>query len=240
MNNIFANLNIPVENVEKSNQDYIPSERKVLDSDLYTAVIKCTYSIESKGGALGLVLDLVLKPEGQDDKNFTHTYWITNRNKEVVYSTKDGKKYYLKGYLEANSLFLALTGKSLQEQECKELMTSAYDREQGKMVAKQVNGFPALVDKNIVIGLLKTKQNKQALVNGSYEPTNEFVEINEVDKIFYLKDNKLFTHTELQSNLTEPEFFKVWLSKWQGKVNDKFTPIMSANTGSSTVKLEIG
>lgn len=224
--NIFANLKTDVE-VKETKQDVIFNVPDILDSGVYNATINQCYATESKGGALGLVLDLILKNKGNETK-FITTLWITNRNKEITFKNSKGEHQYMLGYLQAQSLCKHLANKTLQEMTCKEM----------PRLDQMVNGYPELSGKKLAVGILKVRENKQVLNGTRYEPSNEEVFRNNLDKLFFIKNNELYTSTELDTG-SEPKFLNQWIDKWEGQVQNRFKEIATATTHTTT-PLEIG
>ena len=132
------------------------------------------------------------------------------------------------GYLQAQSLCKHLANKTLQEMTCKEM----------PRLDQMVNGYPELSGKKLAVGILKVRENKQVLNGTRYEPSNEEVFRNNLDKLFFIKNNELYTSTELDTG-SEPKFLNQWIDKWEGQVQNRFKEIATATTHTTT-PLEIG
>lgn len=191
----------------------------ILDSGIYNATVSMAYLTKSKGGALGLVLNLKT-PEG---KELRQTLWMTSGTEKGCknYYEKDGEKHYLPGFNHANSLALLTTGKEISALDTETKVVSVYSPEAKAEVPTKVEVPMDLLNKEIVAGVIKqtvdkTKKNE---ATGAYEPTGETRDENEIDKLFRARDR--MTTAEIRAQAEEASFVNTWEAKWSGKTRDK-------------------
>ena len=191
----------------------------VLESNIYPAKVTLAYVTKSGGGALGLAVS-AKTTEGRDIKQ---TLWMTSGTEKGCknYYEKDGQKNYLPGYLAANALALLTTGKEISGLETETKVVNVYNSDAKAEVPTKVEMVMDLLDKEILIGLIKQTVNKTKKdeVTGVYLPTGETRDENEIDKFFRASDRK--TTAEIRAQVEEAKFADTWLEKWQGKVKDK-------------------
>ena len=92
------------------------------------------------------------------------------------------------------------------------------------------------------MGILKVKQNKQAKdQSGNYVDTNESITLNQIDKIFILKDEQPLTINEYEAGLNQGKFAAEWVEKNKNQTRNKYKLVSGASgsTGSTT-PLDIG
>lgn len=190
-----------------------------LDSDIYDFKIELAYLGKAKSGATSI--NLVLKTK--DGLTLRDQDWISSgdaKGNSMTY-VKDGKKYPLPGYAKLDMLCKLAIGKPLKEMEPEDKVIKLYDFDAKKEVPTQVPVLTELLGADITAGVLKvvvdkTKQNPST---GSYEPTGETREVNEVDKLFRTEDH--LTGAEIAAEATEPDFYNKWKDKNQGQVRNK-------------------
>lgn len=198
---------------------------KVHDSNVYDAEVKVAYLTVSKGGANGLVLHFELDTGDE----YRTTEWVTSGTAKGCkpYSTNaKGDKRYMQGYLNADALCLFSTGKGILEQQEKKLTFELWDKDTKQNVPQEVDAVPALIGKKVKLGIQKILKNKNVQGNnGSWVPTAETREENEINKVF---NTKGFTTTEVTAMIAEPVFINTWLDKFQGVVVDKTDKSLTA------------
>ena len=190
----------------------------VLDSGLYMATITLAYVTKSAGGATGMVLHF----KTDSKRDIRQTLWMTSGTAKggKNYYEKDGQKNYLPGFLLAQSLALLAAGKEVSDLDIETKVVSIYNREAKAEVPTKVEMVMDLMNKPILIGLVKQKVDKTAKADsGEYVPTGETREENEIDKFFRASDRK--TTAEIRAQVEEASFVDVWNDKWNGQVKDK-------------------
>jgi len=215
-NNPFGNLG--TDGLEQT-RDSLGSGGAI-DSDSYTGKITLAYAGASKGGArfLAVVIDL-------NGREYRETLYVTNKKGDNFYE-KGGKKIPLPGFTVANDLALLATGHPLGAQDIEEKIASLYNFEERKEIPTKVQAVTSMMGKDICVGVLKsivdkTKLNEQT---GSYDPTGETREENNIDKVFHAESHN--TVSEVTANggkLGNAEFHDKWVEKNRGTVRNKAT-----------------
>lgn len=194
-----------------------------LDSGLYDLTIKVAYVTTSSGGALAL--NTVFDYNG---KEVRQQFWMTSGNDKGNKNTytKDGKEFYLPGFISANSLALLTVGKEISQLDLEEKTIKLYDFEAKGEVPTKVQVFTELTGQTITAGVQKQTVDKnidsgQVDSNGRkiYVPSGETRDINEVVKFFRADDG--LTVPEIEAQVTEAKFKNDWDAKYTGKTINK-------------------
>lgn len=215
-----------------------------LTSDIYKAKVAYAYGTTSKNGAMGLVVKfLVQTNENSEPRNYTQTFWVSDRKGNTFYLDKDGKPHNLAGFNQANHLCSIVTEKGLMDLESEEITIPLYNVDQKKELPTTVNALTDLHNAEIALAIKHIRSNKQekSATTGEYEPINEERFENDIDKIFKIQtDGSCITFDEMRNDLPA-EFAEKWLDKWQGKTDDRYKEVKGANTKAGTTrKLSIG
>lgn len=244
---LFANIK-QAQDV-KQTEDRVVGPFKPLPSGIYKAIIKQMYAKPAQSGALGVTIEFEIHPQQGEPRKFTETYYVTNKNGENYYVNKNnGEKHYLAGFNHINDICLGLTQKSIFELETEgkiELKNiKVYNYTTKKDEIEQLPTFVSLLDKEIALGLIYKRENKNTKVGDTYQPTAEVREYNTLDKVFLLKDGVPFTHNEVKAGLNEPVFVNQWLDQWKNQINDQYKEVQgngsSTNTTQPTSALNLG
>lgn len=194
-----------------------------LDSGLYDLTIKVAYVTTSSGGALAL--NTVFDYNG---KEVRQQFWMTSGNDKGNKNTytKDGKEFYLPGFISANSLALLTVGKEISQLDLEEKTIKLYDFEAKGEVPTKVQVFTELTGQTITAGVQKQTVDKNidsGQVDGNgrkiYVPSGETRDINEVVKFFRADDG--LTVPEIEAQVTEAKFKNDWDAKYTGKTINK-------------------
>ena len=190
-----------------------------LDSGIYKCTVAMAHINKASSGALGLVLTL----KTEDNKEVRQTLWMTSGTAKGCknYYEKDGEKHYLPGFLAANALCLLTVGKEISQLDTETKVINLYSPEAKAEVPTKVEVLMDLLGQEIIAGIIKqtvdkTKKNE---ATGTYEPTGETREENEIDKFFRAKDR--MTTAEIRAQAEEATFINSWDQKWTGKVKDR-------------------
>lgn len=206
-----------------------------VDSNAYACTISMAYATKSSGGAMGLVLHLKADPfaGAPTGREIRETIYVTSGDKKGnlnYYENKDGEKNYLPGFILGNDLCLLTVGKDLSEIDTEDKIVNVYNFETKSEVPTKVPVLTELLDKRIIVGVLKTLENKQKKDdNGVYQNTGETREGNSMDKFFRERDS--MTVAEIKGQAESPVFINTWKAKWAGEVRDR----TSATNGTSNV-----
>ena len=191
----------------------------VLESGLYNSTVTLAYLIKSAGGAVGMVM----QAKTDQGRDIRQTLWMTSGDAKgnKNYYEKDGQKNYLPGFIAANALALLSTGKEISDLDTEMKVVKVYNKDAKAEVPTKVEVLVDLINKEIIIGLIKQTVDKTAKNDstGMYEPTGETREENEIDKFFRASDK--MTTAEIRAAANEPIFYGTWAAKWQGQVKNK-------------------
>lgn len=192
----------------------------VLESDAYDLNIDLAYLSESKGGALSLVVDF----KGKNKEKLTQVFWMTSGTakggKNYYIDKKSGDKRYLPGFSAANSLCRLVVGKEIGSLNTQKKVINKWNYDLKKMAPTEVDMFMDLLGLPVTVGVIKQVVDKTAITpGGTYEPTGETREENEVDKFFRTLDK--LTATEIKAGATEASFFDSWVEKNKGVTRNK-------------------
>lgn len=199
-----------------------------LESGLYAAKVALAYLTKSAGGAIGLVLNL----KTEAGREIRQTLWMTSGTAKGCtnyYVDKDGAKQYLPGFNLANSLALLANGTEISDLETEVKVVNVYSIEAKAEVPTKVDMLTELLDKEIIVGLIKQVVDKtQKNDAGAYVPAGETREENEIDKFFRAKDR--MTTAEIRAGATKAVFIETWSAKWEGHTRNK---AKGATTGAN-------
>lgn len=191
----------------------------VHDTAVYPAKLIRAYGITSDRGSLGVVLEMNLFKDPNDDTKATRyneTLYVTDQNQNNFYtSTKDGKNYMNTGWLLVDALALFATDgeAGLAELDTEEIFIKR--TKDGKEVNVKAEAYPEMTDLEFNVAMLKVSKPKQVQVDGKWQDTEDMIEVNEITKVF---DAEGFTILEWQAEQAEPVFIDKWEKQWAGKV----------------------
>jgi hypothetical protein len=190
-----------------------------LDSGLYPATITLAYITKAASEALGLVIHA----KTDAGRDIRQTLWMTSGKAKGCknYYEKDGKKTYLPGFLAANAIALLTVGKEISELDTETKVVQIYNKDAKAEVPTKVECLVDLLGQQVIFGLIKNVVDKTAKneATGTYDPTGETREENEIDKIFRASDSK--TTAEIRAQAEEAVFVHTWEKKWAGQVRNK-------------------
>lgn len=191
----------------------------LLESGLYPVTIQTAYLGKSDGGALSL--NCTFKTD--TGRDFRQVFWMTSgtaKGAKNYYEDKNGEKKYLPGFIMANGLALLTIGKEISSLDTETKVVKAWNKEAKAEMPTKVEMYMDLVGQEIILGLLKQTVDKTVKSDsGTYIPSGETRDENEVDKLFRAKDKK--TTTEIRGQVEEAEFYKQWDKKWTGQTKNK-------------------
>ena len=190
----------------------------ILDTDAYDFIVDMAYIDESKGGAMSLNLNL----KTQKGDQLKQTLWLTGgkaKGQNNFYLDKNGDKQYLPGFSLANNLCLLAIGKPIAEVAHETKAVNVYNPELKKEAPVPREVLMELLGAAITLGVVKQIVDKNVLVNGTYVPSGETREENDIDKTFRTKDG--LTAAEIRAGATEAAFLAAWTEKNKGVTRNK-------------------
>lgn len=189
----------------------------VVDTNYYDAVIKVAYAgkaSSSNAQSITYVLDL-------DGREMRETQWITNRNGDNFYLSKDGKntKHLLPGAEIIDELCLVTTGLPLSEQDFEEKIVNIYDFDAKKEVPTAVMVPIAIIGKDVGAAIVRQTVDKQKKEGNTYVNTGETRDENVVEKFFHAESGR--TVTEIREGIEAPVHKPKWIEKHAGKTRNR-------------------
>lgn len=219
--------NLTTESDVVEDKDSVGGGGNLRDSAVYPCTIKLAYLQKSEGGALGLFLKLT--PEDGNDINASMylTGGDSKGNKNYYINAKN-EKHYLPGFNLANSLALVVTNKEISAlaDNTEQKVVGIYNFKEKKEIPQKVEVITELMGEKVNVALMRQLVDKTVKneATGSYDPTGETREENEVDKFFSAQEKYLnMTATEIKAKEEKAVFIDQWNEKWAGKVRDKTT-----------------
>lgn len=200
----------------------------VLEGGIYDMRLEVAYSQKSSNGALGF-FTVWANAQG---RKITDRQYITSGDTKgnKPYYLKDGKKLPLPGFSHVDFMTNLLADKNLIDLEEQQATLKLYNGAQGKEVATEVTTYPELRGLPAKVGIQKIRQNKQAKVGNSYQPTNEEQVINQIDKYFDAESGR--TGTEIKAK-GEAVFINTWSKKFANELVDNYKEIAGAAQSGS-------
>lgn len=187
------------------------------ESAAYPITIKVAYLSTADSGALALNI-----VGAHGEREIKQQFWMTSGKEKGCknYYEKGGEKFYLPGFLMANSLALLTVGKEISTLELEKKVIKAYDFDAKQEVPKEVEAFTDLHGQEIIAGVLKQTVDKNSKGDdGKYYATGETREENEVVKFFRAEDG--LTVPEIEAGATEAKFKADWEKKFTGTVRNR-------------------
>lgn len=199
-------------------KDVVGGGYSPLESGLYPATIRLAYLQKSAGGALSLILNM----ETDSKREIRQTLWMTSGDAKGnlnYFVNKDGEKQYLPGFTHANALALLTVGKEISQLEPEKKVINLYNKEAKGEVPTPVEMLTELLGQEILVGVIKQTVDKTTKADdGSYVPTGETRDENEIDKFFRARDRKTTAEIRAQKDAV---FADTWAAKWNGQTKDK-------------------
>jgi len=198
----------------------------LLDSGVYLATVKAAYLSTSTGGAMAANIHLDI-----DGREVRQRLWITTGNAKgnVNYYMRDNRKVPLPDFNRFRSLSLMVAGTEPEHLEPENGIMKLWDSEQQKEVPQEVPLLRELSGTQVKVGILRKVVDKVAKndATGSYEPTGETRELNQVDQFFHAETNQSLVEA---LGKVDAAFIDAWTEKNEGRVVDEATKGDTANT----------
>lgn len=237
---MFNNIAIPTD-ISKGG-DKLFTGSSILESGLYKAKVTQAYATQSKGGASGLVVKFTIIQSDGSESFFNHTFWVTNKQGQVTYQDKKGNQHFLQGYVLADDLAIATAGKGITKLKAAKRTFEIYNFETKQPEPTEVDAYPEIMGKEVALGILKIRENKQVYSDGVYVATADEVFKNDIEKVFVIKDGEIYTTTELEVGSTAT-FVEKWVESRKDYLRDRYKQVSgsgsASSSGSATTPLDI-
>jgi hypothetical protein len=211
--------------------DFMPSDNfGTQDTGLYPVGIKAAYMGESAGGAK--CINFQFQNADGTGPEIKQTIYMTTKKStgcRTTYIDRSGGTHKLAGMEQIDNLCEMLTGMQFQElakTTAEDKVVKIWDFDEKADVNTDVRMIMGLLNKPVLIGLHKVKENTVKLIDKEWKPQAKERWSNEIDK-FFDADTGL-THAEMKAKLTNPD----WLAKWKAKYiktppwfKDKYKPV---------------
>lgn len=216
---LFAGLGEAVNTTEEiGGGGDITSGRFLYESGLYPMTVKVAYGEVTEAGSMALVLHL----EDEERRIYQEKLWIQSSTAKggKAYYERNGKKTYLPGFVAANDLVQLTLDTTVDKLATEEKIISLYDFQERKEVPTKVRMAVDLIGKEIIVGMIKSKRNRNVKIGNDYKPSTREEEENSIDKFFRASDSKTVTETK------DPSMEKgAWIDRWDaqntGKTKDR-------------------
>lgn len=232
MSNLLGNIDSAAPQVEEKDVIFTGGQP---DSGLYPGTITLAYLSESQKGAVALNLHFT-SDGGRKIKNTIYFTSGKEKGKKTYYENKNGDRENLPGFSTAQALSLMTTGEEflVAANDTETKTVKLYDFDAKAEVPKQVEAIPAMMGERVVLGIVKTLENKRKLneKSGKFEPVAETREVIEIDKVF--QDETLLTVIEVTKEVEEAKFVHDWETRFAGKTIDKTDKNLTQASGGGS------
>ena len=196
-------------NVEKE-KDF---SKRTLDTNIYGATIKMIFAGQAKSGARNVTLQLKLA----NGKDYNETIYLSNKEGKNTYE-KDGKEFYLPGFLLVNNLAIMTTGKGLFDlaADVETRTVKLYDFDAKKEVPTDVQAIVPMLGKQVLVAIQEEEFEKTKLNEATkkYEPTGEVGVKNVIVKAYDVETKRTAVEMRDDKEATQHD---AWLETNQGK-----------------------
>lgn len=210
----FLQDSLETNKVETTSTDVLPSTRRVLPSNIYSATVVDAFFITSSGGAQGITI--TLKIDGEDTEYNETIYFTSKKTKAPFYLDDKGNKKVLPGWIMVNDFAKLTVGEELGN--CVTIEKQAKVWENGQQVTRVVDALDNCVNSQILVAIQQVEQNRYA----NHALTNEKITVNVISKFLCASDKR--TISEISNN-KPAEFYEKWLEANKDKVINKYKPI---------------
>lgn len=191
---------------------------QVRETDVYKGVVKALFAGKADSGARNVTVVMTM----EDGSEYSETIYVTNKKGETFYVPKNdaSKKEPLPGFTRVNELFLATTGKPINDQsqvwETKQF--KVWNKDAGEALPTAVQMAVDVMGKEILFTLTKELVDKTTKVGNAYVPTGETREQNVFTQVFDVASRKSVNEA---IGGQDAEFLDKWLARNKGKTFDK-------------------
>lgn len=203
--------------------------KRTVDTDIYAATIKMIFAGQSKSGARNVTIQLKLA----NGKDYNETIYLSNKEGKNTYE-KDGKEYFLPGYLLVNNMALMATNKGLFDlaADVETRTVKLYDFDAKKEVATDVQAVVPLIGKQVLVAIQEEEFAKSKLndTTKKYEPTGEYGIKNVIVKVYDPETKQ--TAVEIRDEKPAAQH-AAWLEANQGKLKTVERTAAPANQKSA-------
>lgn len=188
-------------------------------TNVYPAIIKLAYVDKSAKGAINVVFDFAILVNGKE-RNHKETIYISNAAGSFTYKDKKtGEDKPMPGFVTADTICKAITGKSITQMTTEKKLVKIYDYTQKAEVPQEKEVLMDLVRGKLELGIQElTVDRTEKSDTGEYVPTGETRDTNEVSKVF-TEDG--LTLVEKEAGANEAKFKAAWIKQYADKKINK-------------------
>lgn len=201
----------------------------LLESGVYNCTIKNAYLTKAASGAAAVNFEF----KTEDNRDYKETIYFTSGTAKggKTYYEKDGTRYPLPGFSTFSSVSLLASGKEINQLATEELVHNIWNSEVRAEVPTKAETLVDLIGQPITLGIVKQTVDKRALTAaGTYEPTGETRQENQINKVFRASDH--MTTAEIAAQAAEAKYVKTWKEKFDGVTLDKAKGEAGPNAGN--------
>lgn len=189
---------------------------QVRDTDAYKGIIKAIFAGKADSGAQNVTVVFTL----EDGSEYSETVYVTNKQGQNWYANKQdsSKKEPLPGFTRINELFLATTGKPINQQTWVTKQFKVWNKEAGEALPTAVQMAEDALNKEVLFTLTKEIVDKTKKEGSQYVPTGETREQNVFTQVFDPVSRKSVNEA-IEGK--DAEFLDKWLARNKGKTFDK-------------------
>lgn len=185
-------------------EDKLGGGYQVFPTDIYKAKVEFAYGGQSEKGALFVRFGFKV-----DGKDFVKSIYVTNRNGENFFTSKQGNKVLLPGFVVVESICQMIAGKSLSDARQVTKVVNDYNPETGKTENFEVTMLVELLNGEILLAIQQLLENK-------YKGGGT-VDTNDINTVFHPETKQ--TLAEAMAD-REASFHDKWLTANKDKVRD--------------------
>ena len=202
----------------QTERDSVGASFGPVNSGLYNTEVALAYLKTAASGALAIEVEI----KSDQGQVIRQTFWMTSGTAKggKNYYEKNGERHYLPGFVMANALALLTLGKEIGQLETETKVINLYNWEAKSEVPTKVDMFTDLLGTEIIAGVIRQTVDKNVKdAAGTYVPSGETRDENEIDKFFRMRDR--MTTAEIRAQADKAVFVDTWAEKWTGKVRNK-------------------
>jgi hypothetical protein len=207
--------------VEMGSADTLPTRGDfTVPTGLHEMMITQAWMELSAGEAEGL--KFTLKPADGSPQEVKDAFWVTSgkkKGKKKYFINSKGNKQALPGYVDAAQLAAIACGKKLEDLDEEEKVLKLWNSANQAEENTKVRWLPELVNKPVLAGILRVRDNKNRKEGDKWVPTADERYFNEVDKLFFPSG-----HSVTEKNAGADATFKDrWLKRFpEGETIDRY------------------
>jgi hypothetical protein len=209
-----------IDNDVEENEDFLPGDF-TKDTAMYPMTVDMAYLGESAGGAVSVTLHL---KEIGGNGGHRETFYVTSKTGSNTYVDKrSGNKRLLPGMDAMNQLSLITAGKKLPAQTAEEKIVKVWNFDEKKELPTPVQALTEMIGEEVLVALVKKRDNKTQKVGNEYVRTPEEKIFNEVGKFLYPSGH---TVAEKIAEQEETTYRDSWVKKFPPDyVQDKYQTV---------------